>query len=114
MAYPMLARRAHGATGNGATLGRPKWLGGGCHGLNSSSGVPRVEVNRTLCKVLALADAVPFAYLSRPGWGRRPVRRPIVQVLRPRTARERDHGRRPFFRFSTVSRGAAVLPPMDS
>src|SRR5204863_9774109 len=96
MAYPMLARRAYGATGDGATLARPKWLGGGCHGLHSSSGMPRVEVNRTLCKVLALADAVTFAYLSRTGLCRRPVRRPIVQVLRTRTARERDHGRRRF------------------
>src|SRR5207249_900028 len=37
------------------------------HGLHSSSGMPRVEVNRTLCNVLALADAVTFAYLSRDG-----------------------------------------------
>src|SRR5947209_3623162 len=99
MAYPMLARRAYGATGDGATLGRPKWLGGGCHGLHSSSGMPRVEVNRTLCKVLALADAVTCAYLSRTGLCRRPVRRPIVQVLRTRTARERDQWTKAVFPF---------------
>src|SRR5947208_8769862 len=90
MAYPMLARRAYGATGDGATLGRPKWLGGGCHGLHSSSGMPRVEVNRTLCKVLALADAVTFAYLSRHGV----VQAPRQTADRPSSAHSHREGAR--------------------
>jgi hypothetical protein len=49
----------------------------------------RIEVNRTLCKVLALADAVTFPYLSRTGLCRRPDRRPIVQVLRHSHREER-------------------------
>src|SRR5437588_6024676 len=93
MAYPMLARRAYGATGDGATLGRPKWLGGGCHGLHSSSGMPCIDVNRTLCKVLALAEAVMSDYLSDTGF----TQAPRQTADRPSSAHshreERIHGR---------------------
>src|SRR4029077_19433874 len=81
------------ATRDGATLGQPRRLRGGCHGLRLSFGFTQGEVNRTLRKFSALADAVTFAYMSRTGSCRHPVRRPIVQVLRDSHSEERDHGR---------------------
>src|SRR5438270_13929181 len=67
MAYPILARRAQCAAGDGATLGRPKWLRGGCLDLPLSLGSACLEVNRTLRKKFGLVGADMIAYMSRHG-----------------------------------------------
>src|SRR5438309_20799 len=47
---PHRCRRARGATGDRATLGRPKWLRGGCREPVEACDGAVAEVNRTLRK----------------------------------------------------------------
>src|SRR5690348_10401255 len=82
------------------------WLRGGCRDLSLTlAAIARSQPH--VAQILTLAGAVATAYFSRTGSCRRPVRRRIVQVLRHSRGEERIHGRRPFFRFSSLSLRAA-------
>src|SRR5207253_1247849 len=60
------------AAGDGATLGRPKWLRGGCLDLRLFLGSGRAEVNRPWRKISGLVGATVIAYISGHGVGQTP------------------------------------------
>src|ERR1700730_15941748 len=84
------------AAGDGATLGRPKWLRGGCRGPAVIFGQPSSRSQPDVAQNFGVADADIIAYMSRHGVGQTPRQtadRPSSAPLAPRGAHIRDEGR---------------------
>src|SRR5712671_7245852 len=78
------------AAGDGATLGRPKWLGGGCRGPAVISGQPFAQSQPDVARKFWVVGGTATAYMSRHGVGQTPRQtaiRPSSAPLAPRGAR---------------------------